>query len=233
MIVCPVCTAQNEEFAVRCSSCGSYVQDRVPTLDLFATVWLIIESPRTAFRRIIIAEHKNYVVLLGLFVGISAVFALFRAHRFGDEFDNLFPLLLFGAFFGGLAAVPLVFLWTGLNHLLAKTVGGKGAFRDSYGVSGWALVPVMFTAVFVLPLELATLGLHLFSTNPTAYQLKPEVTLVLLGLDAAAVVWTLILNAVGLSAAHRFPRIAGAGVSLTAALLTAAASTMIFTFFTT
>lgn len=233
MIVCPVCTAQNEDLAVRCSSCGSYVQDRVPTLDLFATMWLIIESPRTAFRRIIIAEHKNYVVLLGLFLGISAVFTLFWAHRFGDEFDNLFPLLLFGTFFGGLAAVPLVFLWTGMNHLLAKAARGKGSFRESYGVSGWSLVPVMLAAVFVLPLELATLGLHLFSANPTAYQLKPEVTMVLLGLDAAAVAWTLILNAAGISAAHRIPRIAGVAVSFAAAAVTAAASSTIFTYFTT
>src|SRR3990172_9576323 len=107
MIICPVCSHQNDEFAIKCTECGSYVQDRVPTLDFFAIAWLMIESPRDAFKKIILAEHKQYVLFLGLFLGIAAAFALMWAGKSGNNFDNLFPVLLFGTFMGIVISVPL------------------------------------------------------------------------------------------------------------------------------
>lgn len=203
MLVCPVCSTQNDEFSITCVSCHSYIQDRVPTLDFFATVWSIIETPSIAFKKIIIAEHKNYVLFLGTFLGIASIFTLFWLTKSGNNFDNLFPLLLFGIFFGIITAIPLFFSLAAGLHLLAKLFGGKGKFKETYGIVGWSLVPIAISVILILPLELATLGLYFFSSNPTAFELKPTVTSVLIGLDAALVLWTIILLTVGLSKVHR------------------------------
>ncbi len=204
MIVCPVCQHSNDKFSIKCVSCGSYIQDRVPNLDFFAIVWMMIESPSQAFRKIIIAEHKNFVLFLALFLGIGASFTLMWAKRSGNSFDNLFPLLLFGIAIGLIICIPLFYLLAGLFHATAKLLKGKAAFKETYGIIGWSLVPIMFSVVFVLPLELSTLGLLFFSTNPNAYEVKPVVTMVLRGLDSLMVLWSVILASLGISMAHRF-----------------------------
>jgi len=204
MIVCPVCQHSNDEFAIKCVSCGSFVQERVPNLDFFAIIWLMIESPVIAFKKIIIAEHKNFVLLLGLFLGIGATFALMWVSKSGNSFDNLFPLLLFGTAIGIVISVPMFYLVAVTFHAFAKLLGGKGEFKETYGIIGWSLVPVMLSVFFVLPLEFSTLGLFLFSTNPSAYEVKPVVTIVLVGLDGLMIIWSIILASVGLSMAHRF-----------------------------
>jgi len=203
MIVCPVCSHQNDDFVVTCSQCGSYVQDRVPTLDFFATLWLIIESPKKAFKKIILAEHKNYVIFLGLFFGVAMVFALMWGNKSGNYFDNLFPVLFVGTFLGIVASVPLFYLLAYMLFFLAKVFKGKGKFKETYAVAGWSLAPILFSVVIVLPLEFATLGLYLVSSNPTAYEVKPLVTSVLFGLDGLLIVWSLILGIVGISMAHK------------------------------
>ncbi|MHB1049738.1 MAG: Yip1 family protein [Bacteroidota bacterium] len=204
MIVCPVCKTHNDEFAIRCISCGSYVQDRVPTLDLFSVLWLMIESPSQAFRKIILSEHKNYVLVIGLFLGIAASFILMWAKQSGNSFDNLFPAMAFGTMIGVLLALPLTLLLTLCMHYIAVLIGGKGKLKETYGVVGWSFMPMIFLVVFVLPLQLAALGLYAFSSNPSAYQMKPVVTAVLLGLEGLLILWSIVLLGIGMSMVHRF-----------------------------
>jgi len=203
MIVCPVCAIQNDEYAITCSSCGSYVQDRIPTLDFFATLWLMIESPAQAFKKIIMAEHKNYVLLLAMFLGIAVSFGLMAVQKSGNSFDNLLPLLLFGSVFGGVIGLPFFYALTGLLHGMAIVFGGSGKYTSTYGVTGWSQMPMVFLVVFVLPLMLATLGLWLFSSNPNAFQVKPTVTIVLGGFAGLLAIWSMILLIMGISKAHK------------------------------
>ncbi|MFZ4619735.1 MAG: Yip1 family protein [Bacteroidota bacterium] len=204
MIVCPVCRHSNDDFSIKCTSCGSFIQDRVPNLDLFSQIWLMIESPEDGFRRVIIAEHKNFVLFLSTFLGIAAAFTLFWAKNSGNSFDNLFPLLLLGIVMGLIIGIPVFFGLTGIAFGFSSALKGRGSFKETYGVVGWSLVPIVLSVVFVLPLELGTLGLVLFSSNPSAFEMKPVVTMVLLGLDGAAVVWSMLLAAKGISMVHRF-----------------------------
>ena len=203
MIVCPVCRHSNDDFAIKCESCSSFVQDRVPNLDFFAMIWMMIESPSEAFKKIIIAEHKNFVLLLSLFLGIGTIFTLMWANKSGNSFDNLFPLLLYGIVLGIMISIPLVCLLIGTFHISARILQGKGTLKETYGVIGWSLVPIMFSIMFVLPLEFGLLGLLMFSTNPSAYEVKPMVTIVLLGLDGLTVLWSMVLASFGISMAHR------------------------------
>ncbi|MCK9410587.1 MAG: YIP1 family protein [Bacteroidetes bacterium] len=192
----------------------------------------MIESPPQAFKKIIIAEHKNFVLFLSLFLGVSAFFALMWGKQSGNLFDNLFPLLLFGIGLGAVIALPLFFVLCGVMHGVAKAAKGKATFRETYGVVGWSLMPIMFSVVFVLPLELSTLGLLLFSTNPSALEVKPIVTMVFMGLDGALLLWSVMLSATGISIAHRFRFWTGLIVTLTAAVLVTFLSMYIYSSFT-
>ena len=99
------------------------MRERVPALDLFATLWGMIETPASTALRIGRSEQKNYTHLLFALTGpIFFALALFAA-RTGDT-TMPFGLLLLGIAVGG----PVKWLWpvTPLGGLLLLV--------------GWALV---------------------------------------------------------------------------------------------
>ncbi len=203
MISCSVCAHPNDDLDTVCVHCGSFIQDRIPNLDFFSTVWQLVESPKDAFHKIIVAEHKNYVLFLMMFLGIAASFVLLWARHAGNEFDNLIYLLFLGCVIGVGIALPVGFMMTAAVHFLLKLFGGKGVMKNTYAVFGWSLTPIMLSVSIVLPIELASIGLRLFSTSPSPMDIKPVVYSVLLFLDVFSLAWSMYLAKTGLSIAHK------------------------------
>lgn len=202
MIQCPVCHAENDEFATRCRSCKSFLQNRVVNLDLFETAWKILESPRKTFYRIAIAEHKNYSLALFSMFGISLSFTLFWYFRLGDRFDTLFDLvpiaLGIGLVLGLLSSMVLSLVY----HGLAKLFGGKTSFRNSLAILAYATTPVVLSLFLVLPIELLTFGMYLFTWNPHPYTIKPVSYVALVGFDGLMGLWSLLLATLGTVVGH-------------------------------
>ncbi len=203
MIQCPVCSVNNDDLLLRCTSCGSNIQERVPNLNLFSTVWLLIESPTAACKKIILAEQKNYIFLLTMFGGIAAAFAMLWGIHIGDRLENVFYIMAIGILSGCVVGFPLLFVMTYAVHWLLSIVHGKGTIRNTLAILSWSFVPIMLSVVFILPLELATLGSIFFSTNPHPFDVKPEVYSVLIGLDGMAVVWSILLATLGVRMEQR------------------------------
>jgi hypothetical protein len=202
MIQCPVCSHQNDELALLCASCGSYVQERVPTLDFFATMWMLVEYPGAALKKIVLAEHKNYVLMLAMFFGISVGYGLFWSGHAGNGFVNIAHLIIAASGIGLIIAIPLFYIMASLVYASMLLLGGMGSWRNTYAVVGWGLFPFSFATTIVLPIELAAFGLLFFSNNPHPYEVKPLVYSVLVGLDGLLTVWALVTGAKGLSLAH-------------------------------
>jgi hypothetical protein len=203
MIKCTVCLAENDDFSTTCIKCKAFLQDRVPNLNLFETGWQIIESPSKAFRKIALAEHKNYVLFLFSILGVSLAFTAFWYLRLGTRFESLLDLIPsavgIGVVFGLVASVVA----TGVYHLLAKMMGGMTGFRGSLAVLGYATTPVAFSLVLVLPIELLTFGMYLFTGNPHPYLMKPLSYVLLIGFDGLIAVWTLALAVLGTRVGHQ------------------------------
>jgi hypothetical protein len=203
MIKCTVCLAENDDFSTTCVQCKAFLQDRVPNLNLFETSWQVIESPSKAFCRIALAEHKNYVLLLFSLLGVSLAFTAVWYFRLGTRFESLLDLIPaavgIGIVFGLVAAVVV----TGVYHLFAKTLGGMAGFRGSLGVLGYSLTPVAFSLVFILPIELLTFGMYLFTGNPHPYLMKPVSYVLLIGFDALIAAWTIVLAVVATKVGHQ------------------------------
>jgi len=77
MITCPVCGTRNHHLTIVCGSCGGFIQGRVENLDLFSTIWKLIERPRAAFLSISLSRYKNYSTIVPSVAGIGLVFAFF------------------------------------------------------------------------------------------------------------------------------------------------------------
>lgn len=207
MIKCTVCLAENDDFSITCTKCKAFLQDRVPNLNLFETGWQVIESPTKAFRKIALAEHKNYVLFLFSILGVSVAFTAFWYLRLGTRFESLLDLIPaavgIGVVFGLVAAVAV----TGLYHLVAKLLGGMTGFKGSLGVLAYSMTPVVFSLVLILPIELLTFGMYLFTGNPNPYVIKPASYVLLIGFDSLIALWTLALAVVGTRVGHRLSTI--------------------------
>jgi len=217
---CPVCQARNDDFATTCTACGGFLQNRVPNLDLFDTVWTMLESPGKAFRRIGLAEHKNYAVALFMAFGIGCAFGLIWIFRAGEMFESLFQLIIWSLLAGAVLGIVMHPVVAGIYWLATRALGGRRRYRQALGVVAYALSPSILTVIFVLPVELLTFGIYLFTGNPHPYTIKPVSYLILIGLDAIGVLWSVALLAYGTHLVHAVsPMRAAASAVVTACLV--------------
>jgi hypothetical protein len=197
-IHCPNCGVENNDLVIVCLRCGSFLQARVPTLDLFDTIWQLIEAPRKALRKIALAVHKNYVIFLSSFYGIGLAFFLLRILNLGEVFNNLLYLLFTAILIGPALGIIHVFLASLIGVLVGGLMRARMRFSNVLGVAAYATVPVNLSIVFVLPIELMTFGLFMFAQNPSPFVIKSTAYIIFMILDGSAVVWSLGLFVMGI-----------------------------------
>jgi hypothetical protein len=203
MIKCTVCLAENDDFATTCTSCKAFLQNRIPNLDLFEMGWKVLESPRKAFRAITLAEHKNYVLFLFTLFGVSLSFTGFWYFRLGTRFMSLIDLLPAAIGIGIVIGLVAAVVIPTVHFAVAKAVGGMSGFRGSLGILGYSLTPIAFSLFVVLPIELMTFGMFLFTSNPHPYTIKPVSYVLLVGFDTVVGLWSIFLSVVGTKVAHQ------------------------------
>lgn len=219
MITCSVCGRQNDDLAVLCASCRGYLQSKVDNLNLFETIWLLIERPGTAFKKIVLAQHKNYIYVLSSMLGMSLAFSIFWLMNLGPKFTNL--LTLIGS--GGLLGIPLgmifVLFLSSVMVSVAGLLGGKVSIRNTMAVVSYSGVPIIFSLVFIFPLEVAIFGIDFFGRNPSPLVINPEVYIALLVFDGLAALWTILLFFRGLRVLTGFPKSKSMVLAIVAGLI--------------
>lgn len=193
-IACPICNCENNGLRTTCEKCGAFIQDRLPKLDLFATIYHLLDEPSAAFHRIARSEQKNYTYTLFACAGIAFTAVLFTLAKAGNVQTNFiftFAKLVLLSPVVGLAVCSLIslFVWQ-MNTRVWKVAI---SFRVCAAIFAFTLIPIIASALLVLPIELGLFGEILFSDNPPPWIVKPGAFYLLSGLDAAAFLWTVIL----------------------------------------
>lgn len=197
MIRCTVCNSENHHLAIVCTTCGSFLQTRIENLDLFQTAWNILEKPGRTFHRIAVARHKNYMLVLAAITGIALTFFIFWLIKAGDHTTSLLNLLAAGFSVGPVFGIVVAGLIALALRFAGRSKGEKIGFRNAYAVTSYAAVPIAFSVILLLPLELMTFGIYFFTANPSPYLLKPVSYVILLALDGAFAAWSVCLYLVG------------------------------------
>ena len=197
MIDCPVCGTRNHHLNIVCSSCGGFVQGRVENLDLFSTIWKLIERPAYAFHQIAIARYKNYSTIVPAIAGSGFVFAFFWYLKAGDYTASAVSLLVGGLAAGPPVGIVLTLLVSVLLTAILRLIRVPARFRNVYAVLAYATVPVLLGVVFLLPLEVFTFGRYFFSLNPPPWLLKPVSYYLFVGLGSLVAAWTFALAMIG------------------------------------
>jgi hypothetical protein len=204
MITCTVCGEANEELAIVCTKCHSYLQAKVDTIDLFPAIWGLIERPASTFRKIVLAKHKNYVFSLLMLVGVAMCLAASSYLQLGRRFP-------FGAVIGvAVCGGPLVGILFGLvatvvAKFVGRLLGGKGNARNLRAVLAYGAVPVIFLLVIVFPVEFGIFGKYLFDQNPPPSVLEPTIYTVLFVLNCLGLAWSVLLYGTGCAIAGSTP----------------------------
>lgn len=196
-MTCSVCGAENPETATVCSSCKAFLQNRVPTLDLFKTAWGVLVAPGRTFKDVALAEHKNYAVTLFGLCGITALAGTIAALEAGDIVGGLIETAAAATAVGyavGIVLSPLVAL---VHTAASGIVRGDVSFRRSLGITAYALVPCIVAGLLVFPIQLLTFGEHFFVANPHPSTINAVSYWVMMALQFVALAWTLFLLAAG------------------------------------
>lgn len=227
MLTCSVCGLVNDDLSVVCSSCKSYLQGRVDALNLFESIWGLMEAPSATFKRIVLARHKNYALLLSSLFGICLTFEFAWYKNVADRFPSLLTIVTAAIVAGPIIGIAFVWGFSLLITRLARIVEGKGTRRNCFAAVAYATFPMTFVLVFVIPIQIAVFGIDFFGSNPPPMVVKPLEYVLLLGIKSFAALWTVVLLVYGIMAVHAFDKkrllpVTGFVVGLLVAFLVAA-----------
>lgn len=195
-IQCENCGHDNPVFTLKCESCQFHIRDRVVNLELFGTIRELIESPTEAFTKIIQAEHKNFIFFLSMLIPASFILNAFFIVFFTGNLPVL-PLWAFAASIPAFLLTVLIYsllLWLGMKYFSSSKVRVK----DQFAVLIWAMLPMVFSLLFLFPLEFAVFGVELFTSNPSPFVIKPVLSWMFVGLESLLLLWGIFLGTVGL-----------------------------------
>lgn len=194
-IYCPNCNSENNFHSFNCSSCGSLLRERVVNIDLWSTIWKIIETPSKAFGKIIHAENKNYTFILALLFSLKLTFnSFFIKSLFGINVDyqnNLGLNLLIG-----LSSFLFLFIIIALvQKLILKSFGINTRFKDNFAAFVYSSIPILLALFVFFPVEYALFGKYWLFFNPSPYLIKTTAAYVFTGMEFLIYVWMFLLFA--------------------------------------
>lgn len=192
-IHCPNCKAENAYFKSVCSSCNSYLRDKIYNIDLWNIISLLIENPSKAFQKIIYSEHKNFIIFIILFTSVKVLIT--------SRFVSMISLGQFST----ITALPVSFLmilavwviylilFTFLLKIFLKFDDINTRFKDNLAIIVYAQLPVVFALIFLFPIELIVFGDYIFSVNPSPFVIKEFTAYILAGFEIILIGWSVFL----------------------------------------
>ena len=126
MLKCDVCGTENDDLALKCVECSGFLQAKVEVLDLFPTLWGLIEQPRPTFRRIVRARRKNFAYALAALLGVSVAFLVMWARQSGTAYRSIVEVAGTGTATGIPAGILLVLVLAFAGERVSKLLQGRG-----------------------------------------------------------------------------------------------------------
>ncbi len=191
-IKCKNCSTDNPSYSHICSACKHYLRDKIVNIDFWETVTKLLESPATALQKVILAEHKNFVIFLTfLFALRLLVLSRFLSLPFSSETVSTTSVIT-GYTIVLVTTTFFMVLFALITTLLIKKEYGV-RFRDIYSLLVYSNTPNIISLVLLFPIELVIFGEYLFSNNPNPFQVKPFYAYFLLLFETGIIIWSLLL----------------------------------------
>lgn len=190
---CAKCKHINPPHKNTCEVCKSYLRERVVNIDLWETIFQLIEEPKLAFRNIVYAEHKNFILFLLFFISIKnlIVTRFISVPQLG--LNRVHTSFLISLILSILSTLIMVSLITYFQTLIYKKHNILLRFVDVFALNTYNLFPFLVGIFILFPIELVVLGGDIFSNNPYPFEIKPIITYLLIGFEVITILFSLIL----------------------------------------
>lgn len=192
-ISCENCNSENDHFKLNCDSCGSLLRDKFPNVDLFSTIWQLIESPTNALKKIVYAEHKNYQLFILVFLVTKLAFTSFFLQSL------LIKPVNYQQYFGlnlglGISVLFIFFILVPfLVKLILKSYLVKTRYKDNLATLIYSQIPIVLFLIIILPIEFALFGKYWLFSNPSPFLIKESAAYVFSIMEFLAFVWSFVL----------------------------------------
>ncbi len=199
-LVCSNCQTENPFYGLICTNCKSYLRERINNIDFWNILARLIDSPVSAFRKIIQSEHKNFITFLVFFISlklfIDCRFIFLAINKNEGNWNNVL--------FGFLIVLSLFIILIYIFGFLLKSVDSvfhlKTRTRDNASILIYSFVPNIFALFILFPFELIIFGGTVFSNNPSPFILKSTVAYTFTLLEGLCILWAIILNIIAMYA---------------------------------
>lgn len=192
VIVCGSCKNENPFYQFICRNCKAYLRERVVNIDLFSTLWMLIENPKEAFTRIIRSEHKNFIVILLLVIAVKLLI-LSKYFSLVIHWDETEGNFLLGYFLILSAAAGMIFLFSYILKYLLRSLS-ETRVLDNFSLLVYSLFPYLLGLIFLFPVEALSFGAYLFLTNPSPFEFKSTLAWILAVFEILLMGWSFFLT---------------------------------------
>jgi len=193
--ICGNCGEKNPFYALDCNNCHSFLRSKVPNIDLWQTIWGILEKPVEVSKKIILSEHKNFLVsLLVLIFFQFSIFTVRFYNAFLEKGKTQISVLRDGIWLGGLPVVLFIILFSVLITILNRLLGLKNRPLDNISIYTFCFIPSLLGMLVLIPIQFALFGEYWFTFNPSPFIIKPAATYILLSVEGILYIWSAIIS---------------------------------------
>ena len=164
-----------------------------PNIDLFSTIWNLIETPTNALKKIIYSEHKNYLTFIAILLIIKLIFtSFFLKSVFIQPIDYQNSLSInygigFVSFLTLILLFPLIIRTALQNNSIATR------YKDNLAMLVYSQMPMILILIIILPIEIALFGKYWLFSNPSPFMIKETAAYAFSFMEIVAFIWSLIL----------------------------------------
>ncbi len=193
-INCKNCGTANPSYQLICSNCNSYMRERIFNIDLWQVIGLLIENPIEAFKRIVNAEHKNFIFfIIFLVTGKLLIDSMFIALAINKE-DIFFTGLILKYLILLTSLLLMLFLFASVLKIVNRFFQYETRVKDNFALLVYSFVPHIFGLVIIFVIEIIVFGGDLFSNNPSPFSLKEFLAYALLSFEFLLIGWSIFIN---------------------------------------
>ena len=194
--ICSNCGKENLLFEINCAKCKHYLRATVVNIDLWKTIWQLLETPTIAIKNIIWAEHKNFVFFL---LPLFAIKLYSSALIFQSAINPISGQSQY--YFYNIAILLSIYISTILvfSKLFTILIGkNKVRFKDNFTIVIYSSIPLVLSLFVLTPVEYGIFGKHWFVYNPSPFMIKELLAYVLVGIEAIMLIWSFTILFLGI-----------------------------------
>ena len=196
VLVCSNCQAESPFFEQNCKNCNAFLRSKIANIDLWSTLWSILESPVKTAETIIQSDHKNFTVSILFFaafkIGLSLLLISNAFELLGEEVNSAFNFVIIG----GISFSVILFICALIITPINSWLGITNRIKDNISIYTYSFLPIVLTLLFLAPIEIAIFGTYWFTFNPSPLIFKPFVSYILFFIEGLFFIWSLMQESI-------------------------------------